>query len=138
MNNYGTPAPPRTLAQRLERLNDNLQTLGERLKASIAGLLGDTIADAARDAVRGLLGGEESPPDPYRDDSDHHARGRYRDRRDYPDGADDPWGGEDGRWSDDYYSPSPPRASSRPRSGTGRRWRDALSAAVQTCLWFIR
>jgi hypothetical protein len=64
---YGSPDPPRTLAERLSRLNDNLQALGERLKASIAGLLGDAIADAVRDSVRSLLGGEEAPPDPYRD-----------------------------------------------------------------------
>ena len=37
--------PPHTLADRLRQLNDNLQRLGQRLKSSIASLIGTTIAD---------------------------------------------------------------------------------------------
>src|SRR4051812_39617223 len=116
-HHYGSPDPPRTLAERLTRLNDNLQSLGERLKASIAGLLGDTIADAARDAVRGLLGGKEAPSDPY------PARRDYRDRHApeyYSDGEDDPWGDEDRRWEEEDFTP--PRATRTTRNGPGRRW----------------
>ena len=124
---YGSPDPPRTLAERLSRLNDNLQTLGERLKASIAGLLGDAIADAVRDSVRGLLGGEAAPPDPYRNRRDHHAPDHYRD------GQDDPWGDEDRRWEEEeVYTPA------RETSPKGNRWRNAASAALQTCLWFLK
>src|SRR4051794_37936539 len=93
----GSPDPPRSMRERLTRLNDNLQSLGERLKASIAGMLGDTIADVVRDSVRGLLGGDEAPADPYRarrDYRDHHASDYYRD------GSDDPWGDEDRRWEE--------------------------------------
>jgi hypothetical protein len=123
---YGSPDPPRTLAGRLERLNDNLRTLGERLKASIAAVVGDAIADAARDAVRGLLGSKEAPADPYRD---HHARSYYRD------GEDDPWGEEDRGWEDEVI----PSARETPptREGAGRRWRNAMSA-VQAALWCLR
>ena len=127
---YGSPDPPRTLADRLERLNDNLRTLGERLKASIAGVVGDAIADAARDAVRGLLGSKEAPADPYRDHRDHHARSYYRD------GEDDPWGEEDRGWEEEFVPPA--RETPPTREVAGRRWRNAMSAAVQAALWFLR
>ena len=127
---YGSPDPPRTLAERLSRLNDGLQSLGERLKASIAGLLSDTIADAVRDSVRGLLGDKESPPTPRREYRE------YRDPRDpasYRDGEDDPWGDEDRRWEgEEVYTPA------RETSPKGNRWRNAVSAALQTCLWFLK
>jgi hypothetical protein len=124
MNHYGSPDPPRTLAERLSRLNDSLQSLGERLKASIAGFLGDTIADAVRDSVRGLLGGREESHDPYRDRRDHHSPGYYQE------GEDDPWGDEDRGWREEEFAPARPAAARvaagatpwaprcRPRSGS--------------------
>jgi hypothetical protein len=130
MNHYGSPDPPRTLSERLERLNDNLQALGERLKASIAGLLGDTIADAVRDAVRGLLGGREESHDPYRDRRDHHAPGYYRERE------DDPWGDEDRRRREEDFAPA--RQAPAARTGAGHRWRNAANAALQAALWFVK
>ena len=128
---YGSPDPPRTLAERLSRLNDNLQSLGERLKASIAALLGDTVADAVRDALRGLLGGKEEFVDPYRERGDRHDRDYYGGRE------DDPWGDEDRRWREEGdYSTAPrtPAAS----GGAGSRWRVAASAALQAALWFLK
>ena len=132
---YGSPDPPRTLAERLSRLNDGLQSLGERLKASIAGLLSDTIADAVRDSVRGLLGDKESPPTPRREYRE------YRDPRDpasYRDGEDDPWGDEDRRWQDEEEFRPAREGIRRETSPKSSRWRDALNAAVQTCLWFLK
>ena len=127
---YGSPDPPRTLADRLERLDDNLRTLGERLKASIASVVGDAIADAARDAVRGLLGSKEAPADPYRDHRDRRAPDYYHD------GDDDPWAEEDHRWEEEDFTPT--REAPAMRQGAGRRWRNAMSAAVQAALWFLR
>jgi hypothetical protein len=125
---YGSPDPPRTLAERLERLNDNLKTLGERLKASIAAVVGDAIAEAVRDAVRGLLGSKEAPADPYRG---YPAAGHYRD------GEDDLWGEEDRRWEDDeVYTPA--RKTTATRNGAAGRWREAMSAALQAALWFLK
>lgn len=121
---YGAPAP-RTLAERLARLNDGLQALGERLRASIAGIVGEAVADAARDAVRGLLGGEEPPPDPYRD-------------RHYRDDVDDPWGHEGGRWREGDESYQPTRETPRHAVGNGPRWRSAMGAAVRAWLWFLK
>lgn len=133
-HHFGSPDPPRTLAERLARLNDNLQTLGERLKASIAGVVGDAIAEAVRDAVRGLLGGKETPTDPFRDAReyrDHHGPAHYRDR------ADDPWGEDDRRWEDEEDC-TPHRETSERRNGAGGRWQNALSAALQAALWFLK
>ncbi len=124
-----SPDPPRTLSERMERLSDNLQALGDRLKASVATVLGDTIADAVRDSVRGLLGGKESPPTPRRE---------YREYRDdYRDGADDPWGDQDRRWQDEEEFRPAREGIRRETSPNSRRWRDALDAAVRTCLWFL-
>ena len=137
MNPYGSPDPPRSLTERLTRLNDNLRTLGERLKTSIAGVVGEAIADAVRDSVRHLLGGKEALADPYRDQREVYTRGHYRDPS--PDRADDPWGEVDRRWEEDEEeSYSPAREKPVPRTTTRRRWRRALSAAVQTCLWFLK
>lgn len=130
MNHYGSHDPPRTLSERLERLNDNLQSLGERLKASIAGLLGETIADAVRDSVRGLLGGREAPPTPYRDRRDYHTPDHYRE------GEDDSWGEDDRRWEEEDFAPA--RRTPATSSGAGKRWRDAVSAALQAALWFLK
>jgi hypothetical protein len=44
----GRADPPRTLAERLRQLNDNLKALGERLKSSIASVIGSTIAEAVK------------------------------------------------------------------------------------------
>src|SRR5436190_5358948 len=52
--------PPRTLAQRLARLNDDLQMLALRLKDAIAGAVSSAAGQAVRDAVRGLLGSEKA------------------------------------------------------------------------------
>jgi hypothetical protein len=70
--------PPRTLAERLRQLNDNLKALGERLKSSIASVIGSTIADAVKDAVSKLLSAEEAQPLDYR--YDRPAPSRWDDR----------------------------------------------------------
>jgi hypothetical protein len=130
MNHYGSPDPPRTLAERLSRLNDNLQALGTRLKASIAGLVGDTIADAVRDSVRGLLGDKEESHDPYRDRREYHTLGYYRE------GEDDTWGDEDRRWREQDFAPA--RQAPTTSGGASRRWRNAVSAALRAALWFVK
>lgn len=82
---HSSPAradPPLTLAERLDRLNDTLQSLGQQLKDSIASAIGSTVAAAVRDGLRGLLGSEEEPD---------HPQERYS-----PDDAEEPgWGPPD-------------------------------------------
>jgi hypothetical protein len=125
---YHSLDPPPTLRERLTRLHDNLQALGERLKASIASVVADAVAEAVRDAVRRLLGERREPViDHFHDPRDH-----FNDRDDR---WDDGWG-EDRRWADedDYHARETPTTRTR----AGQRWRSALSAALQACLWFLR
>jgi hypothetical protein len=125
MNGSSAPSGPLTLAQRLARLNDNLQALGEKLKSAIASLIGGAIAEAIRDVIRSLLGGEQdSQPRPF---SNHL------------DGWDDPgWQDEDPRWSreEDFFPASrhePPACKQEP----AQRWRHAWTAGLQTALWWL-
>jgi hypothetical protein len=134
MTSYsGGADPPRTLAERLSRLNDNLQALGERLKTSIAGLVGDAIADAVRDAVRGLLGSKEAPGvNTFRD---------YRDQvhsRDYRDAdAQDPWAEGERRWPEEADHASQCERDVQ-RQDRPKRWRNALSASIESALWWLK
>jgi hypothetical protein len=142
----GGADPPRTLAERLSRLNDSLQALGERLKTSIAGLVGDAIGDAVRAAVRNLLGNREAPAltAGFRDDRDHREPYRPRDDRDqfhrgdYRDAdARDPWGEDERRWPEDGDYASRWETEER-RQDRPRRWHNALGAAVESALWWLR
>jgi hypothetical protein len=142
----GGADPPRTLAERLSRLNDNLQALGERLKTSIASLVGDAIGDAVRAAVRNLLGNKEAPAlaagfrdergyrEPYRprDERDQFHRSDYRDVD-----ARDPWGDDERRWPEEDDNASRWDSSER-RQDHPRRWHNALGAAAQSALWWLR
>ena len=55
-HHFGSPDPPRTLTERLARLNDNLQTLGERLKTSIAGVVGDAEINQVHEVITSYQG----------------------------------------------------------------------------------
>jgi hypothetical protein len=130
--------PPRTLVERLSRLKDDLQFLGDRLKASIASLVGDAVAETARDSIRKLLGGKETPPvDRFHDPSNNPGHFTRRDYRDCRAERDDAWN-EDDRWSEDGEFPPPSRKTAATGGDVPRRWRNALTAALQTALWFIK
>jgi hypothetical protein len=147
MTSYtGGADPPRTLAERLSRLNDNLQALGERLKTSIAALVGDAIGDAVRAAVRNLLGTRETPAlaAGFRDDRDYREPYRPRDdrealhRSDHRDAdARDPWGDDERRWPEEDDYPSRWESEERPQDRP-KRWHNALGAAAQSALWWLR
>jgi hypothetical protein len=128
MTSYtGGADPPRTLAERLSRLNDNLQALGERLKTSIASLVGDAIAEAVRDAVRKLLGTREAPGvNTFRDD---------RDDRDSD--AQDPWAEGERRWPEEDDNASRWQRDVQ-RQQRPRRWRNALGASIESALWWLK
>src|SRR2546423_1298762 len=72
--------PARRRGEASSRRTDGLQALGERLKSSIPGLVGDAIGVAVRDAVRNLLGNGELPAlaGGFRDDREPY---RPRDER---------------------------------------------------------
>ena len=58
--------PPLTLAERLDRLNNTLQSLGQQVKDAVASAIGTAVAGAVRDGVRGLLGAAQEH-DSYED-----------------------------------------------------------------------
>jgi hypothetical protein len=123
---------PRTLAQRLRHLKADLQGLGERLKTSIASVIGQAIADAVRDAVRWLLGGQEepvapSPGNPYNrwDDPDERLWSQQGEERD--------WLHDDASFAPRSEGTAPGKASKE----TAQRWRHAWTAGLQTALWWL-
>src|SRR5262245_38596515 len=104
---------PRTLAERLGRLNDALAGLGGQVREAIAGTVGDAAGEAVRAAVRSLLGRREPPP-PWT----HHPEDAGE-RWSWPDSA-----GEDEPPLDLYGAHAPPRPSPS-------RWRGALASAAR-------
>jgi hypothetical protein len=136
MTFYTGADPPRTLAERLSCLNDSLQALGQRLKASIASLVGEAVADAVREAVRRLLGGKGAPAeDDSRDDRDQRDQFTRRDYRDTD--AHDPWAEVEHRWPEDDHSASRWDMDVQ-RQERPKRWRNALGAAIESALWWLK
>jgi hypothetical protein len=104
--------------------------MGDRLKEAIASAIGTTVADAVRDTVHNLLGGDESSAqhryDRWHDDDN------YRGGRGAWDDPDDPW------HAPDPYDNHPLRRSPSPRRYGTSRWGQALTAALQPSLWWLR
>ena len=57
--------PPRALTGPVRQLDDNLQRLAVRSKDAIAAAIGGAVAEAVKDGVNGLLGGDDGA-DPAR------------------------------------------------------------------------
>ena len=138
--------PPRTLAVRLEQLNDNLQSLGGRLKDAIATAASTAVAEAIHDAIRHLLGSRDGPTREQRfqqrsdvlGSRDGPTRERpYNQRSDSDDGlyyqAEEPrWPDDDGFWPELQDSPRERHGSEVPK-----RWQHALGLAIRTALWWV-
>src|SRR5260370_24953924 len=100
------------VCDRLEQLHEALLGLGQRLRDSIAQLVGSHIGDAVREAVRTLLEaasprppGADPPAMPFRSDS-------YRGRPYHDDFHDDPYrrdASREGPYRDDLYADEPYR-----------------------------
>jgi hypothetical protein len=158
----------RQLCARLERLHQALLGLGQRLRESIAGLIGSHIGDAVREAIRALLDGAVPRPpghalphahDPYHSHqrSDFHPGARHGSPAHDP-YARDPWGRdpyEQDPYSEDAYQDEMPedRAGSQHGQGPGAapvqmpelpalpgmpRWWSFLPAALQLADWWLR
>jgi hypothetical protein len=128
----------RTLAGQAESLRRSLESLGQRLRESIAGEVARAVAAAVCEAVRAALGCR--PVDSYR--RDHVLPGRTsaawdRPRQDeWSDGLDDEplrdgWDGD--RW--DEPEGVPDRAPAPPATG---RNTEALPLLWQGLLWWLR
>lgn len=149
----GRVGPPCTLADRLGRLNDQLASLAARMKEGVAGAVGETVAEAVRDAVRGLLGLDGQPHHDaprYHGQTPHdrgwpdrdHASYAWAERRDagrvWDDG--DRWGedGLDDPERNDLEVSKPVAAAVATGAATASRWEEAARAAVQAGTWWLR
>jgi hypothetical protein len=119
-------AATQAVAERLDRLGQTLELLGERLREAIAETVARAAADAARDAVLALMSDQPAYPsrvlwpqrDPYRDD-----RHPNNESRCYPDEYPD----ELVREEYDRYEPAALPTSTERR----RRWGRALAVGFQ-------
>jgi hypothetical protein len=135
MHSYHAHAdPPHTLADRLHSLDYNLQAVAARLKDAIASAVSTTLGQAIRDAIRKLLGGpgQSTRPSDAFASYGRESRGSYEglERRDEWARYDD-----DNLWGEDSYELVRPRS---PSTSAASRWSNALRAAVQTALWWLR
>jgi hypothetical protein len=153
----------RHLAQRLERLHEALQSLGRRLRESIAQLIGSHAGETIREAIHALLEsliprpqGRDPPlrepyrPDPYRPDRDREDRDHddpYRADRYRTDPAgndpygpgwqDDPGGHDD--WGRGYGMTSTPAIPDRSLPPDGLPpWCALLPPTLQLPVWCLR
>jgi len=120
--------PPLTIGERLDRLNNTLQALGQQLKDAIASAISSAVAGAVRDAVRSLLGPADEPAE-------------FRDRRyrDWEEPTDLDWDRPDRPlWQEDQDYPPDRRLGSTPRHAPRSRWSEALGVALQAGLCWLR
>lgn len=125
MSRHRSADPPHTLIARLERLNDSLATLGDRLKDAISATIGEAASEAVRDAVRGLLG--SSPQERFHG---HYTKPRYE---------EDDWAEDDDLWQ---HESRQNLACGREAVGHPARgdspWGLALTAMAQAGLAWVR
>jgi hypothetical protein len=118
--------PPRSLAERLELLNDNLHSLSGRLKDAVANAFSTAVGEAVHDVVRHLLGTNEPPA---REQSCYHQATPDSGLWQNPE--------EPGWQEEDEFQTRPPQPSPE-RKQTPGRWGNALGMAVQAALWWMR
>ena len=122
---YPPAGPPRTLAERLEQLNDTLKGLAGRLKEAIASAVSNAVAEAIQDGVRNLLGARTSPQLDHRFDQKHEPEFGH-----WNEPVDSVWNDEE------EYRPGFQEILVEPKQ-TSSRWRNAIALALQTGLWWM-
>src|SRR5262249_40545409 len=118
----------RFLIDRLERLNEALLTLGQRLRESIAQIVGVQVGEAVQDAIEGMLNKKPTrtsshrrfSQDRYHDPPYHRPDDRYEDFD------------EQGFWQD-HEQNQEAQPEQRPS-----RWKTLLIGAVELATWTLR
>src|SRR5262249_22981778 len=124
LNKIPNPAR-RFLMERLRRLQEALEALGQRLREGISQLIGKHVGDAVRDAIEGALCSQPVHRLPERPSPSYRS---YHDPYGYPH-EDYP---EDGFWEDIesvQVEPEPEQKVSR--------WRPLLAGLAQLVTWTI-
>ena len=139
MNPSPSPGRPagRRLRDRLERLHGALAGLAQRLRESVASVVGEHAGQAVRDGVAAALGGPAGTPapEPTRYDSPRYNYSSY---------AADPYAGEtedrtdSGPGPDRFWDEPRPASSPPPPAGTPPRWWPLLPAALQALAFWLR
>jgi hypothetical protein len=130
----------RSLAGRLEHLGDTLDSLRDRLRESVAGVIGQTVAVAVRDVLRTLLRApvDMAPPptssrstnppfDPWYEPDDLYREDRTTTLLDHSDGYD----------AYDDELPEHAAVSEEPASRSAR-WGLALAMGCEAVAWWLR
>jgi hypothetical protein len=122
----------RFLLNRIERLRESMENLGERLRESISQIISTQVGEAIREVLDSLLHikPSRSSPEYRRDDS------RYDPHREYPPN----WygyeaGQGDGFWND-REEPEEPEPEVEPERKPSR-WKSLLTGLVQLAAWWF-
>jgi hypothetical protein len=126
---------PRTLVQRLRQLNENLLSLGQRLRESIASVIGETVAETVRDGLRRLFGRHDAAPAPSPAPPTFHRR--YEDRDPLWDDPEEEERDDGWREQEDEPEPEPFRPPAAPQEKECSRWRHALGASLRAACWWL-
>jgi hypothetical protein len=136
----------RVLASHVDRLQETLVVLAERLRETVAQAVSNSLAGALREAVHALFTDTEprrapprfSPRSPYRPSSpwgepDRDDREEEESERPRAD-----WSSDQSRgWREvECDSPPPPRTPDSPQLRA--RWHSALAVGCQTAAWWLR
>ena len=125
----------RCIVLRLDHLLSNLESLSQRLRASLAEVLSESVADAIHEAISHVLTGGALPALSGPREYDQY-------RRDY-DRAYNPEQERDGyeyerRWEEQSESDREPEPETEATRLPCSRWHLAILACVQTMAWWLR
>jgi hypothetical protein len=128
INHLSRPAR-RFLSDRLDRLHNALESLGQRLREGIAHLVGSHIGDAVRDALASAL--QHKPP--LRSIDSYPAY----DRGDQPHSFRDDSDSHQDFWREREYESLPPEPEPKVEPKP-RRWQPLLTGGVQLASWWLQ
>jgi hypothetical protein len=136
-----------TFSSHVDRLQDTLTTLTERLRDTIAEAVSGSVASAIRETVRTLFTDQEptrAPPSyyqrptvPSRSYWDH--RDRYEREEDEDDSRREEWRDEESRgWREVHYEQTEPAKPSDKSEPKRTRFHNALAVGCQAAAWWLR
>lgn len=129
-------AGKKALAIRLDRLQQTLDLLKDKLRATVAQALGETVGGTVHETLMSTLSDAEAYSDSYsRPYSTRRSSSNYWEDPDEP-----PWGGNSyGRdYQDDYYPKRYQEPEPEAPKSKSSRLAVAISAGLRTAAWWVR